>query len=149
MPSLKDFYTNLRAALLADTELNTTWANTHFGKSVTVLGGIDAGPVKESEYPGILIEHDPAIPTVEILGGTKMRVTTSLWAAVVWKATDNATLFTQRLELVDILIRVVMRNRKMGGAVEQAFVTEARWMDVEEPLAMLSAKVTAQYVVSI
>lgn len=148
---LKAFAANLADLFAADGGL-AAWAGDHFGAGFTVFGGIHAGSVNPEELPAIVLDNAilreldrENISEPATLGGRTIEQTASMVAIFTWRESDHAKLWTQRLELADLVLAAVARDGQIGGAVSYAGVTAWDWTLTEEPRAMLAASVTGVY----
>jgi hypothetical protein len=148
-PPLRLFHDGLVARLGADEEL-AAWATEHFGQPFTFLEGVAATEVKESEYPAIVIDNGVLREvdrgnTVTPKTFCKVEVSPSIVAAFLWRATTTRSLFDQRFELPDLVIKAVLRDRTLGGTVKGALVSTWDWLASKEPVAILGVRVTGTY----
>lgn len=148
---LKDFYTQLAARLSADTELSQ-WAATHFGRVVTYFGPDHSGEFENAELPAAIVLQDAGENEVEpsvTLGGKHVDITTALLVEIHWKEDAPAKATTQRLELVDVIAKAIMRDNALAGSVTQAWFSGWEWDDTREPVQILRATIRASYRLSI
>jgi hypothetical protein len=147
MASLKSFRDALKSALAADAELSS-WATTWFQRPLTVLGDMQAGPIQDEEKPAVAIGRGRTVgPDEPTVGNLKAEKAIDLPFEVIWSEPDPLRANDQHSELHDILSRVVLRNRGMGGAHVVGLVEGAAG-ETQQPMQAYSGAIRAEYEVT-
>lgn len=121
--SLATFHSGLKARLLADTGLSS-WATTHFSKSLTAIdGNRRIKSINQTDVPALIFELGDGDNTEEV-GNHYQRPTTEISVVLVWQEQVPETAFAQRLALPDLLIKAVMADGTLGGNVDGAWVSD-------------------------
>lgn len=146
--SLGTAHDNLVTQLQADADL-TAWASTHFGKALTsILGNVPVSIVRPSEMPALVSEIGDG-QNAPLGGDTDdLDAQASLPIAVIWAEQDPAAAFAQRKALPELLIRAVRADATLGGAVDDAWVSD--WesdKSVNQPKHMMRATVQVRYLI--
>lgn len=144
MASLKAFRDAFKAALAADSEL-ATWSTTWFAASITIFADPQAAPVNDDEKPAIVIGRARAAsPDEPQVGNTRADKTIDLPFDVLWSETNPTRANDEHCELHDILSKIILRNRMLGGA-EAIGLVVGEAGETQQPLQAFSAAVRAEY----
>lgn len=145
---------NLAAALAADAEL-TAWCDDHFNTTLKVFPGRAAGPVADDpqaeELPAAVIENgvpvqpEDGISRIATIGGQRAHLEASFAVGLIWKESDVAKAFIQRLSLIDVMGRLMMRQRTLSGAVGAAYLEAWQWQEAKEPTYLAMFRIRVQY----
>lgn len=116
----------LGVALIADAGL-TAWARSHFGRDLKLVNGNrPTERLGASLLPALVVEAG-AGRAEELVHGRQMEAVHELNGAIVWHTQDEDAAFVQRIALPDLIATALMADRRLGGAVEGA------WLQSWEP----------------
>lgn len=119
--SLDAAHTQLSSIITSDADV-VAWANTHFGKALTVLNGNrELKEFRDYELPALVFE---------IVNGDSEPLNNSNYAETsqeikfgfVWYEPDFTASFTQRKTLPDLIVKAVLRNKTLNSTVSEAAV---------------------------
>ena len=145
MPEISEsFYAALKARLAGDAGLSA-WATTQFGKAITFLDGAESGPVRDSDYPVVVLDLEDADQEDLLLGSDSTRISATILGLIAWLEEDGSKVLTERLQVHDLLRKALLLDASFENTVNFARLAALDRADTQKPIVAMTFSVRAEY----
>ena len=120
--SLVNFHAGASAQIIGNSELDA-WMQTKFNRSLRLINGnLPVESIDPDHLPALVCEIGDGELDIQ-LGGERQEVSGELAFAVVWHEDDRDQAFTQRTELLSLIVKAIGGDHTLSGNVDSAWVS--------------------------
>lgn len=121
--SVAAFAAELPGVLIADAGLQA-WASTHFGKAITAkTANRKLNSLDPKAMPVLVLEAGDGDAEITI-GNEIQTVQAQVLGAVLWYEQDHDSIFTQRFQLVDALVKALQADATVSATAVSCWVSD-------------------------